>query len=124
MTNNKLSFASSFFSWLFNAGPDRDLPTAPADVLLRSFHITAKCRYNASIRLRRVGRFTFLTTIVLSLGLIIAPVLQLAHLKLAYPDQVINCFQVFLAVAVLVYSVVNATAGYDTRAHLLNRSEE
>lgn len=110
----------SAFLWLFNLGPDHDLPKDPAEVLQRSFHITAKSRYNASIRLRYIGRFTFGTTILLSLGLILAPVLQLAKLTLAYPDPVINCFQIFLAVAVLVYSVVNATAGYDTRAHFLN----
>jgi hypothetical protein len=106
--------------WLLNLQPQKALPTGQKEVLLRSFHITAKCRYNASIRLRRIGRFTFLTTIVLSLGLILAPLLMLANLKLAYPTGVINCIQVFLAVAVLVYSVVSATAGYETRAHALN----
>ncbi|MFN4361684.1 MAG: SLATT domain-containing protein [Hylemonella sp.] len=108
------------FLWLFSLGPDRKLPTAQSDVLLRQCHITSKCRYNASIRLKRLGKFTFLTTTMLSLGLILIPMLQLANLRIAYPAGVVNSLQIFLAVAVLVFSVVSATAGYETRARVLN----
>jgi hypothetical protein len=87
---------------------------------LSSFYITAKCRYNASIRLKRAGHFSFLTATILSLGLILVPVLQLSGLKLAYPSSVLNSLQIFLAVAVLVYSVINGTAHYEVRAQSLN----
>ncbi len=108
------------WNWLFSLHAPRDLPKAPAEVLLRQCHITSKCRYNASIRLKRLGRFTFLTTTMLSLGLILVPMLQLAGIRTAYPTPVLNSLQVFLAVAVLVFSVVSATANYDTRARVLN----
>lgn len=115
-----LEIVGRSWDWLFSLHKPRDLPTAPADVLLRQCHITSKCRYNASIRLRRLGRFTFLTTTLLSLGLILVPMLQLANIRTAYPTAVLNSLQVFLAVAVLVFSVVSATANYDTRARVLN----
>ena len=111
---------ADFYVWLFSLEQDRSLPTAQADVLLRQCHITAKCRYNASIRLRRLGQGTFLTTVLLSLGLILVPMLLLANLRMAYPVPVVNALQVFLAVAVLVYSIISATANYDTRARVLN----
>jgi hypothetical protein len=106
--------------WLFSLERDRSLPTDQVEVLQRQCHITAKCRYNASIRLKRLGQGTFLTTVVLSLGLILIPMLQLAKLRMAYPDPVVNSLQIFLAVAVLVYSIISATANYGTRARVLN----
>lgn len=106
--------------WLFSLERDRSLPTDEVEVLQRQCHITAKCRYNASIRLKRLGHGTFLTTVVLSLGLILIPMLQLAKLRMAYPDPVVNSLQIFLAVAVLVYSIISATASYGTRARVLN----
>ncbi len=108
--------------WLLSLDPKEELPTDPLDTLYRSFHLTAKCRYNASIRLRRLGRFSFITGIVLALGLIFIPLLQLSDLKLAYPTRVLNTLQIFLAVAALVYSVINATAHYETRSRALNDS--
>lgn len=106
--------------WLFSLERDTSLPTDQGEVLQRQCHITAKCRYNASIRLKRLGHGTFLTTVVLSLGLILIPMLQLAKLRMAYPDPVVNSLQIFLAVAVLVYSIISATANYGTRARVLN----
>jgi hypothetical protein len=38
----------------------------------------------------------------------------------AFPPKVLNMLQIFLAVAVLVYSVINATAHYETRSEALN----
>jgi len=108
------------YVWLFSLADSKALPKAQVDVLLRQCHLTSKCRYNASIRLKRLGQGTFLTTVVLSLGLILMPMLQLARLRVAYPEQVLNVIQVFLAVAVLVYSIVSATSNYDTRARILN----
>jgi len=46
--------------------------------------------------------------------------LQLAKLRMAYPEPVVNSLQIFLAVAVLVYSIISATANYGTRARVLN----
>jgi hypothetical protein len=109
-----------FWIWLFNLQDDKALPTAQEHILLRQFHITSKCRYNASIRLKRLGRGTFLTTILLSLGLILIPMLQLANLTIAYPTPVVNALQIFLAVAILVFSIVSATANHDARARVLN----
>ncbi|MCA9129809.1 MAG: SLATT domain-containing protein [Planctomycetales bacterium] len=108
------------FEWLFSLSDSVALPTDQKDVLLRQIHLTSKCRYNASIRLKRLGRGTFLTTTILSLGLILMPMLQLARLRTAYPDPVVSSLQIFLAVAVLVYSIISATATYDTRARVLN----
>ncbi len=107
--------------WVFSQYPTETKPTVPAEILYRSFHITAKCRYNASIRMKRLASFSFLTATVLSLGLILLPLLQLSDLHLLYPKSVINILQVFLAVAVLVYSVINATAHYETRSYVLNQ---
>jgi hypothetical protein len=106
--------------WLFSLAEDKSLPTDQVEVLQRQCHITAKCRYNASIRLKRLGQGTFLTTVLLSLGLILVPMLQLAKLRMPYPEPVLNSLQIFLAVAVLVYSIISATASYGTRARILN----
>lgn len=110
----------ALYMWFFSLADDKSLPTDQVEVLQRQCHITAKCRYNASIRLKRLGQGTFLTTVVLSLGLILVPMLQLAKLRVAYPQPVLNSLQIFLAVAVLVYSIISATASYGTRARVLN----
>jgi hypothetical protein len=111
---------SRFARWFFSLDTREDHPTDPAEVLYRSAHITAKCRYNASIRLKRIGSFSFITATALSLGLILIPMLQLAGIKLAYPSRALNSLQVFIAVAVLIYSVINGTAHYATRSQSLN----
>jgi SMODS and SLOG-associating 2TM effector domain family 5 len=111
---------SVFLTWLFSRAPHEERTTDPVEVLYRSVHVTAKCRYNASIRLKRVGSFSFLTATVLSLGLILIPMLQLSGMRLAYPDRILSSLQVFFAVAVLIYSVINGTAHYATRAQSLN----
>ena len=115
-----LAVSPGFWTWLLSRFPREERTTDPAEVLYRSIHITAKCRYNASIRLKRVGTFSFLTATVLSLGLILIPMLQLSGMKLSYPDRILSSLQVFLAVAVLIYSVINGTAHYATRAQSLN----
>lgn len=107
-------------AWLISAQRTEVLPKDPASTLWRAFHITAKCRYNASIRLKNLGQFSFLTATVLSLGLILLPVLRLMNIDLRYTAHVLDGLEVFLAVAVLVYSVVNSTAHYELRAEALN----
>ena len=111
---------SELVRWLFSLERIEQRPSDPAEVLYRSFHITARCRFNASIRLGKMGSFSFLTATLLSLGLILIPVLQLADIPLAYPEGLLSSLQVFFAVAVLIYTVINSSAHYETRAKALN----
>lgn len=108
-----------FFRFIFSSA-ERPLIKDTAELLLHGMTVTSKCRYNASIRIRRLSQFSFATTTILSLGLILIPLLQNADIRLSYPLHVLNMLQIFLAVAVLVYSVINATARYETRAERLN----
>ena len=105
--------------WLFSF-QQRERPCKDAAEKLRmSMRVTAKCRYNAAVRLQRQGKFAFFTTTALSLGLIFIPLMQNAGVTLAYKPNVLNMMQIFLAVAVLVYSVVIGTARYEYRAEQL-----
>ncbi len=106
--------------WLLSLHPVEKHVTDPAEKLLNSMRVTSRCRYNASLRLSRNSAFSFSTTTLLSLGLILIPLLQNAGIRLAYPEKVLNVLQIFLAVAVLVYSLVNATARYEVRSEALN----
>lgn len=106
----------AFISWLCASGKrEREVKDA-ADKLQMSMRTTAKCRYNASVRLHHHGKFSFFTTTVLSLGLVFIPLMQNAGVHLAFQTNVLNMMQIFLGVAVLVYSVVIGTARYDMRA--------
>jgi len=108
------------FVWLFSLKPLQVQIAVPAEKLLYGMTVTSKARYNASIRINRLSQFSFYTATVLSLGLILIPLLENADIQLAYPTRVLNMLQIFLAVAVLVYSVVNSTSRYETRAGKLN----
>lgn len=113
------TIATRFWRWL-TAGGVRERQTKDAvDKLQMSMRATAKCRYNASVRLQAQGKFSFFTTTALSLGLIFIPLMQNAGVPLAFEANVLNMMQIFLAVAVLVYSVVIGTARYDMRAEQL-----
>lgn len=115
-----LECVKEIIKWIFSTEPVELNVTDPAQKLLNSMRITSKCRYNASTRLKRQSLFSFLTTTVLSLGLILIPLLQNSDIQLAFAPKVLNMLQIFLAVAVLVYSVIIATARYETRAEGLN----
>jgi hypothetical protein len=52
---------------------------------------------------------------MLSLGLIFIPLMQNADITLILSNKVINMMQVFLAVAILVYSIIISTSKYDIR---------
>lgn len=105
--------------WLFSL-QERERPVKDAaEKLQMSMRVTAKCRYNAAVRLQRQGKFAFFTTTLLSLGLIFIPLMQNAGVPLAFKANVLNMMQIFLAVAVLVYSVVIGTARYEYRAETL-----
>ena len=84
--------------------------------LHQSMRITTDARFQASKRLNSMDNYAFVTTTVLSLGLILIPLLQLSGLKLYYPEKVLSAIQIFFAVAVLVYSVIISTAKYSVRA--------
>lgn len=105
-----------FCRWLFSRGERERPPKDALEKLQMSMRTTAKCRYNASIRLQHQGKFSFFTTTALSLGLVFIPLMQNANIQLAFSPNVLNMMSIFLAVAVLVYSVVIGTARYDARA--------
>lgn len=109
-----------FFSWLFSLKPLEKIVSDPAEKLLNSMRVTARCRFNASVRLKRQSNFSFFTTTMLSLGLIFMPLVQNSDILIAFSPKALNLLQIFLAVAVLVYSVINSTARYDIRAQALN----
>lgn len=110
----------NFLKFLFSLQP-RQVPIPDAaEKLMYGMTVTSKCRYNASIRIKRLSQFSFYTATILSLGLIFIPLAENADIQLAYSTRVLNMLETFLAVAVLVYSVINATARYETRAERLN----
>ena len=108
-------------TWLFSLQPEEKQESDPAQKLLNSMRITAKCRFNASVRLERASTYSFLTTTVLSLGLIFIPLYQNSGLVIPYSEKVLSMLQIFLAVAVLVYSVVIGTSKHDLRSAALDR---
>ncbi len=110
----------SLYRWFFCLDPVEQDIQDPVQKLLNGMRVTSKCRYSASTRLKRQSQFSFLATTILSLGLILVPLLQNSDIHLAFPPKVLNMLQIFLAVAVLVYSVINATARYETRSEALN----
>lgn len=81
---------------------------------------TAKCRYIASQRVKLYGTFSFHTTIFLSLGLILIPLIQSTKIPLCLKDEALSMMQIFLAVAVLVYSTIIGTEKYELRSEALN----
>lgn len=105
--------------WLFSLCERERQVNDAAEKLQMSMRVTAKCRYNAAARLQLQGKFAFFTTTSLSLGLIFVPLLQTSGVKLAFQPNVLSMMQIFLAVSVLVYSVVIGTARYEVRAETL-----
>ncbi len=110
---------NQFLTWLLSSGKRERAVIDASDKLQMSMRTTAKCRYNAAVRLQHHGRFSFFTTTVLSLGLVFIPLMQNAGVPLAFKPNVLNMMQIFLGVAVLVYSVVIGTARYDMRSSQL-----
>lgn len=110
----------NIFAWLFSLNPLEKNIDDPAEKLLNSMRVTAHCRFNASVRLKRRSNFSFFTTTILSLGLIFIPLVQNSDISLVFSAKTLNMLQIFLAVAVLVYSVINSTARYEVRSQTLN----
>lgn len=100
----------------FFDGPAKRTTLDDADDLQLSMRTTANCRHNASERLQKQGRLAFNATALLSLALVFIPLMQNSGVDLSLKDAVLNMMQVFLGVAVLVYSLIIGTARYDTRA--------
>ncbi|REC94370.1 SLATT domain-containing protein [Kushneria indalinina] len=114
-----MEYCKTFLKWLLCLKErERTVKTA-AEKLQMSMRVTAKCRYNAAVRLQRQGAFAFFTTTSLSLGLIFIPLIQSAGVSLSFTPDVLNMMQVFLAVSVLVYSVVIGTSRFEVRAETL-----
>jgi len=111
--------ATAFWGWLFSSANRERSAKTPIERLELSIRVTAKCRYNAAARLDWQSKFSFFTTTFLSLGLVLIPLLQNSGVKLAYSPSVLNMMSIFLAVSVLVYSVIIATARYDVRSENL-----
>ncbi|MCE1007165.1 SLATT domain-containing protein [Pseudomonas monteilii] len=109
----------AFWIWLWSLGPREKEATTAFAKLHMSMRTTVKCRFAAADRLKNYARFSFFTTTVLSLGLILIPLIQNSQVKLSVAPSVLNMMQIFLAVAVLVFSVVIGTAKYELRAELL-----
>lgn len=115
-----MKLLKNFFCWLLALSPETELIEEPENKLMLSMKVTAKSRFNASVRLRNIGKYTFFTTVMLSLGLILIPLLQNSDLSLHFSTNTLNMMQIFLAVSILVYSVINAKADYEVRAEKLN----
>ena len=92
----------------------------PREKLIASMKTTAVSRYNASNRLLWQGKFTFTVSTIFSLGLIFIPLIQLAKIPLKLNGDVLSAVQIFLAVSILVYSIVIGTARYELRSEQLN----
>lgn len=109
----------AFFGWLFSTGEIERTKKDAVEKFQMSVRVTAKCRYLAATRLQRQGKFTFFATTILSLGLIFIPLMQNSGVRLAFETNILNMMSIFLAVSVLVYSVVIGTARYELRAENL-----
>lgn len=88
--------------------------------LIASMKTTAVNRYNASNRLIWQSKVTFSVSTLFSLGLIFVPLMQLAKAPLALNGDVLGAIQIFLAVAILVYSIITGTARFEIRSEQLN----
>ncbi|THG87121.1 SLATT domain-containing protein [Pseudomonas sp. A-1] len=93
----------------------------PREKLLLSMRVTSNCRYRAAIRLNMKSEASFFATTFLSLGLILIPLVQSSGVTVCFDEKVAGAMQVFMAVCVLVYSVVISKAGYEVRSEKLNR---
>ncbi|OOR99603.1 hypothetical protein B0187_04635 [Haemophilus paracuniculus] len=114
------NFVKKAWYWLISEGSKNRKEKTEIEKLQMSARATAKCRFNAAARLRGQNKFAFFTTIILSLGLILIPLIQNSGIKLYFDPRVMNMMSIFLAVAILVYSIVIGTAHYELREANLN----
>ncbi|WP_427183819.1 SLATT domain-containing protein [Bordetella bronchialis] len=101
--------------------PEINKPKTEAEQLLLRVRVTQKCRYNASVRLRRYYRFRLFTSMAFAVGLILIPLLQNSPIPLGFSGSVIAMVQVLLAVGILVFTVIAGKAGYELRSERLTQ---
>jgi len=99
----------------------RQSESSSEEKLLNSIKVTSRSRYNAALRLENLGKFSFFTTTFLSLGLILLPLIEISNINTAFSSnpKALSMAQIFLAVSILVYSVVIGTAKYELRSNIL-----
>ncbi len=93
---------------------------SPEEKFNNTLKSSAKCRFIASDRLRTLSVVTSHTTTILSLVMILIPLLQVAGVKMKGSADLITAIQIFIAICILVYSVINTQAKYGVRAEKLN----
>jgi|GEM_PF-6245456 len=108
-----------FLGWLFSTEAEEKPKSDPTDILLDSIILTARARFNAANRLEFYSAVSFITNLFMSLGLILIPLLQLANMHTLLPQNFINAILIFLAITVLVYSLVSHAEKYEVRAQKL-----
>ncbi|MEJ5034266.1 SLATT domain-containing protein [Acinetobacter sp. MYb177] len=114
-------FLKNFYEKILNLSIEEvDCGNSATKRVIASMKTTAVSRYHAATRIAWQSKIAFLTTTVLSLGLIFIPLMQLAKVEISFSNDVLSAIQIFLAVAVLVYSVIIGTAKYETRCENLN----
>jgi hypothetical protein len=111
----------TLWGYLWPTKPTRKPQSEAAQKLLTSVRIASRCKYQAAGRLKRLSMFSFYATTLLSLGLIAIPLIMDSGIAKQFPDSVLTMVQIFLAVAVLVFSAVIGTARYELRAYLLDK---
>lgn len=119
MISKRIENIIKLYMWLFSKYPEKKNALEPKDKLLYNMRVTAKSRYNASKRIDWQMKVSFFTITILSLGLIFIPLVQNAGVKLHFTTSLLNMMQIFLAVSVLVYSVMNGMAKYESRIQSL-----
>jgi len=99
------------------------------DRFIMSMKTTSTTQFRASTRLKRQKNFNFIISIILSLGLILIPLTELAGIPNAFQNSphsskvlpnALNGMQIFLAIWLLVYSIIIGTARYEIRSQQLN----
>ena len=82
---------------------------------LNTIELTTDARFEAGRRLKKLNKLSFITTTIISLGLILIPLLSSVGHNVAFSEATLTNFQIFLAVCVLVFSVSTSTAQYEVR---------
>ena len=83
---------SNFFKWFFSREVFESQHKNESERLENTMKITSISRYNASVRLKLQGKISFITTTILSLGLIFMPLMQLANIHLIFSSNILSTF--------------------------------
>ncbi|MCF7456247.1 MULTISPECIES: SLATT domain-containing protein [Vibrio] len=93
---------------------------SPKEKFNNTLKASAKCRFIASDRLKRLAFSTSYATTILSLVMILLSLLQVGGVSFKYSMELFTSVQIFLTICILVYSVINTQAKYAVRAEKLN----